>query len=189
MGVEPAALPQSATPSFSDSSPLNTTLSNTIQWSQALPSIALAGIVSAVVMVIPLGAFGLGVLSAGALAVFLYRRRNPGVDLTPGSGARLGMATGALGFGVFTILMALEMLVSGAGSELRTGLLDAIQQSAARSADPQAQQVVEWMKTPSGLIFLLAFCLAVMFVVFLAISALGGALGAALLRRKPRSQL
>jgi hypothetical protein len=146
----------------------------------------LAGLVAAIVMLVPLGAFGLGMLASGALSVILYRRRNPTANLTPGMGARLGAASGALGFGIFAIFTAVEMVVFRAGGQLREALLQAIQQSAARSSDPQAQQVVEYLKTPQGLALVMVLGLIVMFVAFLIFSGLGGAVGAALLRRKER---
>ena len=154
-----------------------------IQWSLALPAAALAGLV-AILMIIPLGAFGLGMLAVGALSVLLYRRRNPAANLTPGMGARLGAVSGALGFGIFAILTSVEMLVFRSGGQLRAALLEAVQQSAARSSDPQAQQLLEYLKTPQGLALVMVLGLIVMFVAFLVFSSLGGALGAALLRRK-----
>ncbi len=135
-------------------------------------------------MIIPLGAFGLGMLAVGALSVLLYRRRNPAANLTPGMGARLGAVSGALGFGIFAILTSVEMLVFRSGGQLRAALLEAVQQSAARSSDPQAQQLLEYLKTPQGLALVMVLGLIVMFVAFLVFSSLGGALGAALLRRK-----
>jgi len=154
-----------------------------IQWSLALPAAALAGLV-AILMIIPLGAFGLGMLAVGALSVLLYRRRNPAANLTPGMGGRLGAVSGALGFGIFAILTSVEMLVFRSGGQLRAALLEAVQQSAARSSDPQAQQLLEYLKTPQGLALVMVLGLIVMFVAFLVFSSLGGALGAALLRRK-----
>jgi len=135
-------------------------------------------------MFIPLGAFGLGMIAAGVLAVLFYRRRNPGCNLTAGVGARLGALSGALGFTIFAIFTAIEVLVFHSGGELRSALLQAIQQSAARSTDPQAQQIVEYLKSPPGLVLVMSLGLIVMFVIFLFFSTLGGALGAALMRRK-----
>jgi hypothetical protein len=155
-----------------------------IVWSQALPSAALAGLVAALLMFIPLGAFGLGMIAAGVLAVLFYRRRDPSSNLTAGMGARLGALSGTLGFAIFAIFTAMEVLVFHSGGELRSALLQAIQQSAARSSDPQAQQIVEYLKSPPGLALVMGLGLVVMFVVFLAFSTLGGALGAALMRRK-----
>jgi len=38
--------------------------------------------IAAVMMLIPGGAFGLGMLASGALAVMFYRRRNPVANVT-----------------------------------------------------------------------------------------------------------
>lgn len=159
----------------------------TIQWAQALPSAGIAGLVAAILMLIPLGAFGLGMLAAGALSVLLYRRRNPGANLTPGMGARLGATSGALGFGIFAIFTAVEVLVFHSGGELHAALVQAVQQSAARTSDPQALQLLEYLKSPPGLAVVMAVGLGVMLAAFLIFSSLGGALGAVLLRRKNRS--
>jgi hypothetical protein len=158
-----------------------------IQWSQALPSAAQAGLIAAVLMFIPFAGFGLGMAAAGVLAVLFYRRRTPIGEITPGMGARLGALSGTLGFGVFAVFTAIELLVFHSGGDLRAALLEAIQQSAARSADPQAQQLLEYLKSPAGLALMMGVGLAVMFVAFLIFSSLGGALGAVLLRRKGRT--
>jgi hypothetical protein len=124
---------------------------------------------------------------AGILSVLFYRRRNPAAELTPGMGAKLGAVSGILGFGMFSILMALDLLVSRSGGQLRASLLQAVQQSAARSPDPQVQQMFEYLKTPAGLALIIVMGLVVTFVIFLILSAAGGALGAVLLRRKQRT--
>ncbi len=157
-----------------------------IQWSDALPSAALAGLIAAFLMFIPLGAFGLGMIAAGVLSVLFYRRRNPASNLTPAMGARLGAVSGTLGFGIFAIFSALGTLLFHSGGELRASLLQAVEQSAARSSDPQAQQVIEYLKTPPGLALMMGLALAVVLVAFLILSSLGGAVGAAMMRRKDR---
>jgi hypothetical protein len=157
-----------------------------LQWSYALPAAALAGLIAAVMMLIPVGAFGLGMLAAGALSVMFYRRRNPVANVTPGAGARLGALSGILGFGIFAIFTAIEMLVFRSGGQLRDALLQAIQQSAARSSDPQAQQVLEYLKSPQGLALMMVLGFVMMGLAFLIFSSLGGALAAVLLRRKDR---
>jgi hypothetical protein len=101
-------------------------------------------------------------------------------------GARLGAVSGALGFGIFAILISIEVVVFRAGEDLRKTLLEAVRQSAARSPDPQAQQMLEYLKTPQGLALVMVLGLIVMFLIFLIFSSLGGAVGAALLRRKDR---
>ena len=157
-----------------------------IQWAEALPSAGLAGLISAFLMFVPLGAFGLGMIAAGALAVVFYRRRNPASNLTPGMGARLGAVSGAFGFGLFAIFSTAGTLLFHTGGQLRAALLEAIQQSAARSSDPQAQQAIEYLKTPPGLALMMGFSMAFVLVAFLILSSLGGAMGAAMMRRKDR---
>ena len=179
-------VPHAAIPGQPESGPPTSVLSTSVRWSQALPSTALAGLLAALVMVIPFGAFGLGILAAGALSVVFYRRRNPGVDLTPGMGARLGAMSGVLGFGMFVALISVEMALFRSVGEFRTALFDAIQQSASRSSDPQAQQWLEYFKSPPGLALMLALALGVMFVIFVALASAGGAAGAVLLTRKER---
>jgi hypothetical protein len=161
--------------------------SGSIQWSQALPSAALAGLIAAGLMFIPLGAFGVGMMSAGVLAVLFYRRRSPGSTLSPGIGARLGLVSGVLGFAIFAVFTAVEMLLFHSGGQLRTALLEAVQQSALRTSDPQAQQFLSYLKSPPGLALVMVLGLVVMFLAFLIFSSLGGALAAALQRRKERS--
>ena len=99
-------------------------------------------------------------------------------------GARLGAVSGVLGFGIFAVFTAIEVLVFHSGGQLRAALLEAVQQSASRTSDPQAQQILDYLKSPPGLALVMSLGLAVMFVVFLIFSSLGGALGAVLLRRK-----
>ena len=138
-------------------------------------------------MFVPLAAFGLGMIAGGMFSVVFYRRRDPGVRLTSGAGAKLGALSGALGYCIFAIFTAVEVLVFHTGGELRAAMLQAVQQSAARSADPQAQQAVEYLKSPPGLALLMGFSLALMLVAFLIFSSLGGALAAALFRRRDRT--
>jgi hypothetical protein len=158
-----------------------------VDWPQALTPALQAGFIAAILMIIPLGAsFGLGMLAAGFLAVLLYRRRVPLANLRAGMGARLGAVSGAIGFGIFGILTAIETMVFHAGGELRAELLKAVEQAAARNSDPQAQQVLQYMKSPEGLAAVMVMGLVAMFFIFVIFSSLGGAVGAAMLHRKDR---
>lgn len=184
VGIEVAALPADLPGSYARLPALSHP--NAIEWSQALPSAAIAGLVAAILMVLPFGAFGLGMLFSGILAVLLYVRRVPGVTPTPGMGAKLGAISGAIGFAIFAIFTAIEALVFHAGGELRTALLQAIQQSAARSSDPQAREMIEYLKTPPGLALVMAIGLVVTLIAFLVFSSVGGAIGAMLSKRRDR---
>jgi hypothetical protein len=154
-----------------------------IYWPQALSSAARAGVIAAILMIIPLGAsVGLGMLAAGFLSVLFYRRRVPNANPGPGTGARLGAVSGALAFAFFGLLTALFR----AGSEFRSALGQAVEQAAARNSDPQARQLFEYLKTPQGLDLVLIMGVIMMLIVFLMVSSLGGAIGAAMLHRKDR---
>jgi hypothetical protein len=157
-----------------------------LQWSHALVPTLLAGLISSFLMLFPLGAFGLGMILAGVLSVVFYRWRNAGADLTPGMGARLGAISGVIGFVMFLFYTAISATVLGGGPQLRQALTQAIEQSASRATDPQAQRVMEFFRTPQGLATVMIAGIAFAFIAFLLLSTLGGALGAALLRRKPR---
>jgi len=157
-----------------------------LQWSQALPAAALAGLVAAISMLLPFGALGLGILAAGYISVRRYQRRSAAAIVTPGMGARLGAVTGVLGFVFFTIFTAVEVLVFHTGGELHDALIQAVQQSISRTSDPQAQQMLEYLKSSSGLALVMTMGLALMFVVFLILSSVGGVISAAVLGRKPR---
>jgi hypothetical protein len=175
---------ETVSPAELEGSYLNLPSASGIQWSEALPSAGLAGLIAAFLMFIALGVFGLGLIGAGVLSVVFYRRRSPASNLTPAMGARLGAVSGTLGFGIFAIFSAVGTWVFHNGSELRTAMLDAIEQSAARSADPQVQKAFEYLKTPPGLALMMALSLVMVLAAFLILSSVGGAIGAALTRRK-----
>lgn len=152
-------------------------------WSQALRSSAMALVATFFIILLGVPA-GLGILAAGFLSVVLYRRSCPLDHLSPGIGARLGALSGALGFGALAAVLAL--MAAFRPGQIRTSLLNAVQEYAARNPDPRMQQVLELFKTPEGLAVMLALGLAMTFAAFLILSSLGGVIGAVLLRRKDR---
>lgn len=172
-----------AAPSYMGTPP-----SRGIDWPQAFSSAAWAGIIAALALMIPLGAFVLGTLAAGALSVLLYRRHHPNSELTPGMGARLGAASGVIGFGIASALLALSMVLFHSGGELRALLMDALQQSAARNPGPQTEQVLQFFKSPQGFAMVVIAGMVMMFLGVLVFTSIGGALGASLLRRKEKKK-
>ena len=159
-------------------------LSNRIEWSQALPATALAGLIAAVLMMTPLAGFGLGMVIGGCLSVVFYRRRNPVANVTPGMGARLGMVAGILGGGIFAALLSVGTMLFHAWNGVRGKLIEVVEQAAARNPDPEARQALEFFKSPDGIVLLLTTAVIGTLIAFVIFSGLGGALGAALLRRK-----
>ncbi len=157
-----------------------TEATSSIDWSRALVPATWGALVAISLIVTRLAAFGIAMLAAGALAVVFYHRRNRGASLSAGAGARLGAVSGALGFGILTIVFAFGTAVLHTGAELRQKMLDAVQQAASRSSDPQAAQAVEFLKTPQGLVVAVILGLILTFVAFVFFSGLGGVVGAAL---------
>jgi hypothetical protein len=157
-----------------------------IDWAQAVPAAAVAGFIGAILTVIPVATFGLGMFIGGALSVVLYRRRRFMADVTPGMGARLGIVSGLFGFAILTVPLAVGLAFFHMGDELRARMVVMVEQAAARSSDPQMQQIVEMVKTPDGSALFLSVGLILTFVAFVVVCGLGGAAGAALLRRKQR---
>jgi hypothetical protein len=149
-----------------------------------VPAAAKAGLIGAILMVTPFGILGLGMVTAGILAVVFYRRRVPHAVLTTGLGVRLGALSGVLGFGMLIVLVSLGTAIFHFGPQIHQRILEAVQQAASRSSDPQAQQAVELMKTPQGLALFLLFALVLTLMACLIFSALGGTIGTALLKRK-----
>jgi len=148
-----------------------------------------AGVIAAILSSIPIGAaFVFALPFAGFLSILFYRRRSRVEEPSPRLGFRLGSLTGFFGFLLFVVLTAIETVAFHAQNELRNAMLEAIRQAQARNADPQARQLLEYFMTPQGLGIMMVFGFIFMCILFALLSGLGGALSAALLRRKgPRS--
>ena len=155
-----------------------------VDWAQALRASAIVGALLAVAFVLPFVGFLLWTVAAGAFAVALYRRRVPATTLTPGLGARIGAITGLFGFGVFAVLLSLSMLASRGSGRFRQMLQQVIEQAASRNPDPQVQEAMQRLMSPAGLAILVTLALIMFLVIFLALSSLGGALGARIFGKK-----
>ena len=156
-----------------------------IEWGPAVLSALVA--LAAAIFVMLLGTpAGLAMLAAGFLCVLFYRRRCRAAHITPGMGARLGALAGGLGFGILATMLALAAAF-GLRQQLQDTFLKALQEYGAHSSDPHVAQVLELTKTSEGFTLLMTLFLAMMLVIFLILSSLGGVLGALLLRRKDRT--
>jgi len=156
-------------------------------WSLSAQPCALAALIAAVAMVLKLVVPVIAVFGAGFLAVAFYRRRAPETAIRARVGARLGAVCGFFCFGITTILESTAILVLHQSGELRRVMVDAIQQTAARYPDPQFQQTLEFMRSPSGLVFMMVFLLIFALASFLILGGLGGALGGAVFGRRDRA--
>ena len=158
-----------------------------LEWSQAIPGAALAGALLGLCLLIPVAAFFVWMIAAGALAVVLYLRRVPHRALTAGMGARLGALSGLFGFGIFAFLSSLELLLAHDNAKVRELLQQVLQQSVARNSDPAVQASLQRLMTPEGLALLFTLGMILFLAAFVLFSSIGGALGAYLFRsRNPR---
>jgi hypothetical protein len=124
-------------------------------------------------------------LAGGILSVSVYHRRRPDVNLTTGSGARLGALSGFAGFILLTTLAPLFALGLNRGQELRQFVLDILQR-ASTTTDPQFAEAFKQYQNPEGRAMLIAAFLLGLLVLFVTFGSLGGAIGAALARRKQK---
>ncbi|MFI5070078.1 MAG: hypothetical protein ACHP8A_04225 [Terriglobales bacterium] len=154
------------------------------QWAQALPAAFVGMLIATALATIIPGALGLGLLATGFLSVYFYRRRNPFAQLTIKLGARLGALSGVLGFGITAIASATAAAVLHSGGQLHALMLKAAEQYVSRSTDPQMQQVLDFYASPQGFILMLVIGSIMMLLLFMALSSMGGMIGAAVLRKK-----
>jgi hypothetical protein len=128
----------------------------------------------------------LAVLGAGFLGVNFYHRRNPAWNVSPRSGAKIGAACGLLFFGIAAIFESIAVALFHTGGQVRQKMLEALQQAASRSNDPQVQIAFDRLKTPEGLALMLIFGMIALFLVSIAAGSIAGALTGAFLGRRNR---
>ena len=155
-------------------------------WPTAIGACAIAALIAALVMTLGLMVPLLAVLGAGVLAVNLYHRQNRGWNVNARSGAKLGALCGILFFGISAVFEALATTLFHTGGQIRQKMLEALQQAASRTSDPQVQTAFESLKTPQGIALMLVFGLIVLFLVSIAAGSIAGALTGAFLSRRNR---
>jgi hypothetical protein len=139
----------------------------------------MAGIASLLTALPLLGPLGLVVwwLTAGFLSVYFYRRRT-GQFLTVDSGLRMGWITGLLGSTITSVLFTASIvsLTSGGG-------FASVYQAQVRKMygnDPNVQQALKMLESPSGLAVFVVIALLFLFLIITFLCSAGGALGAKL---------
>jgi hypothetical protein len=155
------------------------TLHTKIDWPSALRVALVCGLLEALFSL-----FGLGIIAGGALTVALYRRRQSHVAITVGMGARLGAVSGGVAWVVLTAITAVGTLVFRTGDRLRQMIFDSMEKAAARNPTAEAEQLLQYVKSPEGFPIVLALILLMSLVIFVILSTLGGMLGSALLNKR-----
>jgi len=180
-----------------------------IDWRQGARASALAGVLLALAiffvpvmvagmgLVLHLGQAAIGLLVllaswccmvvAGALSVRFYRSRLPEPGISHGMGARLGAVSGLLGFLFYSVPQALRLAFFRLGGSVRLAMQKAIEQSAAQSPDPKAQEIMRNLMSPGALAAFLTILVVLFLLIFLVCSGLGGAIGASIWGSKQSS--
>lgn len=120
----------------------------------------------------------------GFLSVLLYRRRTWAGDPSPRAGFRLGALSGIFGFVIFVVLAGAQVALLHGENEVRNAMIEAVRHQQARNPDPQARQMLDYFLSPHGLLVMMTVGLIFMGLMFVLLSGVGGAISAALLRRK-----
>ena len=154
-------------------------------WPYAFRPCALAAGVAVLLMFLGLNPF-VAALGAGFLAVVFSRRRNPGVLIRNGAGAKLGALGGLLFFAISTTLNTLAVAVLHKGAEIRSEQLDKLQGVAARYPSPEVQAFVDFAKSPNGFAVLMVVSVIFGLIAFIVLGSCGGGLAAAFLGRHDR---
>ncbi|MGB8988545.1 MAG: zinc ribbon domain-containing protein [Candidatus Sulfotelmatobacter sp.] len=158
--------------------------STEIVWPRAFRACAVAALIAILITALRLAVPLLAILSTGCLAVIFYRMRNPTWRVSARGGAQLGAIAGVLFSAISAIVAFLVVIVLQAGGEARQQMLEAFQQAASASKDPQMQSALEFFKAPEGLAVKVVAGVALVAVLSIGIGSLAGAMTGALLGRR-----
>ena len=76
-------------------------------------------------------------LGAGVLSVSMYRKRLPGVLITPGMGMRIGALAGVFGFMINAIVTVLSFVVFRSSADFRRAMQEQMEKQMANNPDPK----------------------------------------------------
>jgi hypothetical protein len=156
-----------------------------MHWSGAMKPCALAALAGALLMVLGLYPF-VAMVCVGFLAVIFFRQSNPGFSIKTATAARVGALAGLIWFAISSIVATLFTLVLHKGPDIRSQLLEKLQETAAQTTDPQVIAMFDRFKSPEGLELLMIASLILAFIASLILGSLGGALGGFVLGRRDR---
>ena len=167
---------------------------NQVHWELAWKGALLCGVGAAVLSAIPITSLGflIWMIGAGVLSVSLYRRQVPGATITPGMGMRVGALAGVFGFALDAIFSLASFATLRSTGNFHQLMEEQMQKQLAGNPDPKVHQMMDnmlnWMNTPRGAVTVIAFFLLVVGVVFVVLTAAGGALGASFSGRRREFQ-
>src|SRR5580700_284128 len=152
------------------------------RWLFTMQPCALAAAVAVGLTILGLNPF-VAALGTGFLAVVFARRRGLGISIPAGAGARLGALSAFLFFGISAIVETLAVVVLHKGPQVRSEMMDKVQQAAARYPGVEVQPFLDFVKSPGGFTFMVVASVLFGLLAFLILGSVGGAICATLFRR------
>jgi hypothetical protein len=113
--------------------------------------------------------------------VFLYCRKT-GTRLDVSAGVKIGWITGLLTYGFAAIVFAATLIPDALSGKLGTTMLEQMKNFSAQDPNMVAQ-MTHLIQTTQGMVMLVLFALAFLFVFVTCLSMAGGALGAKMVGR------
>jgi hypothetical protein len=139
---------------------------------------ALAAGIAALLMFLGLNPF-VAALAAGFLAGTYFQRGSSGIAIRPAGGARLGALSALMLFGIATILETAAVVFLHKGVEIRSQVMEKIQQAAGRYPGSDIQPFMDFVSSPAGFAFLIGASLIFGLMAFVILGGVGGAISAA----------
>ena len=154
----------------------------TRNWRRVLRPALSAGAIAALVSVIPL--ISLVALPVGGILSVVFFRQSSARMPSPKFGFGLGALSGLCCLVILVAIKTVSVFLSHSKNEIWSDVVQQVHLAQARNSDPQLQPVWEFLLSPQGLIVVLAASLIIMGSVLVLLSGVGGAVSAAILRRK-----
>jgi MFS family permease len=155
---------------------------SSFDWRGAVRPALSAGVIAAVLSLLPLISL-LALPIGGFLSVVFFRRtsvRKPSSTM----GFSLGALSGVFCAVILALIKTARVFLSHSENEIRDDLVRRVHLAQARNSDPQLTQLWGYLQTPQGMVFMMIFGIIFTGVIFALLSGIGGAVSAAMLRRK-----
>jgi MFS family permease len=151
--------------------------------SVAMRSALKGAAIAAVFCLFPAG-FAIAMPLAGFLAVLFYRKRSWRAESSRRSGFKLGALAGLFAFMIFGLFVAVEASIPASRDEFRKLMIDQLHTLQSRYSDPEQRADIEYFASPKGFPLFIALATASLCAFFVFFAGIGGAVAAALLRRR-----
>jgi len=163
--------------SLSSQAPLSPTA---IDWHAGGGPVVIGGLLGGIGFFLPFSL--IWIVLGGLVAVWLYnRRRPPYMQVSSGTGAKLGAVASVVGYTLFAVVAVVGLTFYS--DKLWSEFTVELRKKVGPNPEANVQQMFEVMKTAEGKAILAVFVMAFIFAIFLGLGTIGGAIGAAVVKR------